>query len=55
VPQALIGAGTPQEPNPKIPTQSREAYSIVTIVYLIAAALVVCGCLFFIMRVRSRD
>jgi hypothetical protein len=29
---------------------------IVTIaVYLIAAALVVCGCLFFIMRARSRD
>ena len=28
---------------------------IVTAIYLIAAALVVCGCLFFIMRVRSRD
>jgi hypothetical protein len=24
-------------------------------IYLIAAAVVVCGCLFFIMRVRSRD
>jgi hypothetical protein len=29
---------------------------IVTIaIYLIAAAVVVCGCLFFIMRARSRD
>jgi hypothetical protein len=29
---------------------------IVTIaVYLIAAAIAVCGCLFFIMRARSRD
>jgi hypothetical protein len=28
---------------------------IVTAIYLIAAALVVCGCLFFIMRARPRD
>jgi hypothetical protein len=28
---------------------------IMTAIYLIVAALVVCGCLFFIMRVRSRD
>jgi len=26
-----------------------------TIIYLIAAAVVVCGCLFFLMRARSRD
>jgi len=26
-----------------------------TIIYLIAAAVVVCGCLFFLMRSRSRD
>jgi len=24
-------------------------------IYLIAAAVVICGCLFFIMRIRSRD
>jgi len=25
------------------------------VIYVIAAAVVICGCLFFIMRVRSRD
>jgi hypothetical protein len=31
----------------------REAF--MTIIYLIVAAVVVCGCLFFFMRARSRD
>jgi len=34
----------------------RNRRALVTIVlYLIAAAVVVCGCLFVIMRARSRD
>jgi hypothetical protein len=28
---------------------------LVMIIYLIAAAVVICGCLFFFMRARSRD
>jgi hypothetical protein len=35
--------------------QSKGDRIIMTVVYLIAAALVVCACLFFIMRARSRD
>jgi hypothetical protein len=35
---------------------SRTGRLIMTIViYLIAAAVVVCGCLFFLMRAHSRD
>jgi hypothetical protein len=34
---------------------SRTGRLIMTIIYLVAAAVVVCGCLFFLMRARSRD
>jgi hypothetical protein len=43
-------------PNERHACSSKLEDTIVTIaVYLIAAAVLVCGCLFFIMRARSRD